>query len=87
MYSSRVSLVLMVFIAILGGAGSVAGAFVGALVYEMVRNYAAAFAADVWQMILGFVLLGVIIFASHGLVGIYSGLMDRIAGKSRGADR
>ncbi len=71
----------LVFIAILGGAGSVAGAFVGALVYEMVRNYAAAFAADIWQMILGIVLLAVILFAAHGLVGIYAGFMDRITGK------
>lgn len=70
----------LVFIAILGGAGSVTGAFVGALVYEVVRNYAAAFAADYWQMILGFVLLGVILFAAHGLVGIYARLIDRIAG-------
>ncbi|MEM7025959.1 MAG: branched-chain amino acid ABC transporter permease [Pseudomonadota bacterium] len=71
----------LVFIAILGGAGSVAGAFVGALIYEFVRNYAAAFAADFWQMILGFVLLAVILFAAHGLVGIYNGLMDRILPK------
>ena len=61
----------LVFIAILGGAQSVSGAFVGALVYELVRNYAAAFAADYWQMILGFVLLAVILFAPHGLVGLY----------------
>ncbi|MEM9439257.1 MAG: branched-chain amino acid ABC transporter permease [Pseudomonadota bacterium] len=72
----------LVFIAILGGAGSVSGAFVGALVYEMIRNYAVAFAAEFWQMILGLVLLGVILFAAHGLVGIYSGLIDRITGKS-----
>lgn len=66
----------LVFIAILGGASSVAGAFVGALVYEMVRNYAAAFAADVWQMILGFVLLGIILYASRGLVGLYENLLN-----------
>ncbi len=73
----------LVFIAILGGSGSVWGAFVGALVYEMVRNYAAAFAADIWQMVLGLVLLAVILFASHGLVGMYQSVMDRIAGKDR----
>lgn len=68
----------LVFIAILGGAGSVTGAFIGALVYEMVRNYAAAFAADVWQMILGFVLLAIILYASRGLVGLFEKLMDLI---------
>jgi len=66
----------LVFIAILGGAGSVAGAFVGALVYEMVRNYAAAFAADIWQMVLGFVLLAIILYASRGLVGLYDRFLN-----------
>jgi ABC-type branched-subunit amino acid transport system permease subunit len=70
----------LVFIAILGGAQSVAGAFVGAIIYETVRTYAAAFAADAWQMILGFFLLGIILYASRGLVGLYSDLMDRIDG-------
>ena len=63
-----------VFIAILGGAGHVLGAFAGALVYELVRFYAAAMAADVWQLILGFVLLGIILFASRGIVGLYRDL-------------
>ncbi len=73
----------LVFIAILGGSGSVAGAFVGALVYEVVRTYAAAFAADIWQMVLGFFLLGIILYASSGLVGLYGKLMDRLEGKHK----
>jgi len=60
-----------VFIAILGGSGSVGGAFVGALIYEAVRTYAAAFAADVWQMILGVVLLVVILYRPSGVVGAW----------------
>ncbi len=60
-----------VFIAILGGAGNVLGPFVGAVVYEFVRTYAAAYAADVWQLILGGVLLLIILFAPGGLVGLY----------------
>ena len=66
----------LVFIAILGGSGSVAGAFVGAIVYEVVRTYAAAFAADIWQMVLGIFLLAIILYASRGLVGLYDNLMD-----------
>ena len=59
-----------VFIAVLGGGAHVAGAFLGALVYQFVRLYAAADAAGVWQAILGFVLLGVILWAPGGLVGL-----------------
>ena len=75
----------LVFIAILGGAGSVAGAFVGAIIYEAVRVNAAAFAADVWQMVLGFFLLAIILFASRGLVGLYERLMDRLENKKAGS--
>lgn len=59
-----------VFIAILGGAGHVAGALTGTIVYEAVRTYAAAFVADSWQLILGLVLLGIILKAPSGIVGL-----------------
>ncbi|WP_245943167.1 branched-chain amino acid ABC transporter permease [Rhodovulum viride] len=60
----------MVFIAVLGGAGSVRGAFVGALIYELVRTYASAYAGDVWQMLLGGFLLVIILFAPRGVIGM-----------------
>ncbi|EFH11366.1 branched-chain amino acid ABC transporter permease [Teichococcus cervicalis] len=60
----------LVFIAILGGAGSVFGPFLGAVAYELTRVYAAALVADAWQMILGGVLLLVILFAPGGLWGL-----------------
>ena len=72
-----------VFIAILGGTGHVIGAFAGALVYELVRSYAAAFAADIWQLTLGVFLLLIILFASRGLVGLYQDLMTRLLGPPR----
>jgi len=68
-----------VFIAVLGGAGHVLGAFAGSLVYELVRTYAAAFAADIWQMVLGVVLLLVILFAPKGLIGLYERMIQRTA--------
>lgn len=70
----------MVFIAVLGGAGSVRGAFLGALIYEFVRTYASAYAGDVWQMLLGAFLLVIILFAPGGLIGIFASLVNR--GKS-----
>ena len=72
-----------VFIAILGGTGHVIGAFAGALVYELVRSYAAVFAADIWQLTLGVFLLLIILFASRGLVGLYQDLMTRLLGPPR----
>jgi branched-chain amino acid transport system permease protein len=64
----------LVFIAILGGIGSALGPFLGAVVYELVRVYAAAAMAELWQLILGTVLLLVILFASRGLWGAIEGL-------------
>jgi branched-chain amino acid transport system permease protein len=62
----------LIFIGILGGAGSALGPFLGAAAFELVRVYAAAAVADAWQMILGGVLLAVILFAPGGLIGILS---------------
>lgn len=67
----------LVFIAILGGAGSVFGPFLGAIAYELTRVYAAATVADAWQMILGAVLLLVILFAPGGLWGIGRSLLAK----------
>jgi branched-chain amino acid transport system permease protein len=60
----------LVFIVILGGAGGVLGPFLGAIAYELVRVYASAAVADAWQLILGCVLLGVILFARGGLLSL-----------------
>ncbi|OSP54215.1 branched-chain amino acid ABC transporter permease [Pseudoruegeria sp. SK021] len=67
----------MVFIAVLGGAGSVRGAFIGALIYEIVRVYASAFAGDIWQLLLGSFLLIIILFAPGGIMGIADSVMNR----------
>jgi branched-chain amino acid transport system permease protein len=67
----------LVFIAILGGAGGVLGPFLGAAVYELVRVYAAATVADMWQMILGAVLLLVILFARGGIWGMIAPRLRR----------
>ena len=71
----------MVFIAVLGGAGSVQGAFLGALIYEFVRTYASVYAGDIWQMILGGFLLIIILFAPGGLIAILNSLFNRGSGK------
>jgi branched-chain amino acid transport system permease protein len=56
-----------VFITILSGAGSVAPAFVGSLVFETVRSFAFAVLPQLWQVLLGSVLLLTILFLPQGL--------------------
>ena len=46
-----------VFVTILAGAGSVAAAFVGSLVFELVRSFAVDVMPGTWQMLLGTALI------------------------------
>jgi ABC-type branched-subunit amino acid transport system permease subunit len=59
-----------VFVTILAGAGSVAAAFVGSLVFEIVRSIAVDVLPGFWQLILGSVLLLTILFLPEGLGSI-----------------
>jgi branched-chain amino acid transport system permease protein len=56
-----------VFIALLGGTAHVAAPFVAAILFAIVRTYAVELSPHTWQMILGFVLLGIIVFLPKGL--------------------
>ncbi len=66
-----------VFVAVLGGTGSVLAPFAGSIVFEFVKNYAFKLSPETWQMTLGIVLLLIIFFLPQGLWS----LKDRIAGK------
>jgi ABC-type branched-subunit amino acid transport system permease subunit len=59
-----------VFITILGGSAHAFGAFVGAIVFELVKILAAAYMQGVWQMLLGLTLIVVILAAPEGIVGL-----------------
>jgi ABC-type branched-subunit amino acid transport system permease subunit len=61
-----------VFITVLAGAGSVAAAFVGSLIFELVRSFAVDFLPGLWQMTLGSVLLLTILFLPEGLGSLVS---------------
>ena len=69
-----------VFVTILAGAGSVAAAFVGSLVFEIVRSFAFAILPGLWQLILGSVLLLTILFLPGGLGSI----VKRLRAPARG---
>jgi ABC-type branched-subunit amino acid transport system permease subunit len=61
-----------VFITILAGAGSVGAAFAGSLVFEAVRSLAFAVLPQLWQMLLGGVLLATILFLPRGLGSLFT---------------
>jgi ABC-type branched-subunit amino acid transport system permease subunit len=66
-----------VFVTILAGAGSVAAAFVGSLVFEAVRSFAFDVMPQLWQMTLGSVLLLTILFLPDGLGSLLARLRRR----------
>jgi len=59
-----------VFIAILGGSVHAIGAFLGAIVFTVIKLGAAAFLTGVWQMLLGITLIIVILAAPTGIAGL-----------------
>ena len=70
-----------VFIAVLGGSGHAMGAYLGAVVFEVVKLFAAAYMTGVWQMLLGLTLILVIILAPDGIVGLLNKRMARQQGE------
>jgi ABC-type branched-subunit amino acid transport system permease subunit len=66
-----------VFITILAGAGSVGSAFIGSLAFESVRSLAFAVLPQLWQMLLGAVLLLTILFLPQGLGSLVTRLGRR----------
>ena len=71
-----------VFIAILGGAGHALGPVFGALVFELVKMFAAAYLTNVWQMLLGLTLIAAILVAPEGIVGLMRVRARRLGGEA-----
>jgi len=69
------------FIAILGGIGGVAGPFLGALMFQIIRGYAPVYAPQTWHAVLGVMLLAIIFFAPAGLYGIATGSRRKEGGR------
>jgi branched-chain amino acid transport system permease protein len=66
-----------VFVTILAGANSIATAFIGSLVFEVLRSAAVDILPGLWQITLGSVLLLTIMFLPDGLGSIISRLRRR----------
>jgi ABC-type branched-subunit amino acid transport system permease subunit len=63
-----------VFVTILSGTVSIAAAFVGSFMFELVRSIAVDILPGTWQFILGSALLLTILFLPEGLGSVYSRL-------------
>ena len=72
----------LVFITILGGVNHALGAFIGAAIFEAVKLTASAYMAGVWQLLLGFTLLIVILLAPDGIMGMINKRIKRKEGQS-----
>lgn len=61
-----------VFIIVLSGIGSVIAPFLGSMVFETIRTIATQYAPDLWQLVLGTVLLAIIVFMPNGLWSLFA---------------
>ncbi|WP_340108374.1 branched-chain amino acid ABC transporter permease [Pikeienuella sp. HZG-20] len=62
----------VVFIAILGGYGSVTAIFGAALITELVRSFSGQYFPDSWQLALGVFLLLVVLFLPRGIGSLWT---------------
>jgi branched-chain amino acid transport system permease protein len=73
-----------VFVALLGGFESIAGALMGAVAFEFIQTYTSKFIPYAWQMVLGGIMLLVILFRPGGLFAIYESIIDWLKPKKEG---
>jgi branched-chain amino acid transport system permease protein len=66
---------------VLGGAGYLYGAVVGAATFMVLQDYLSNLSAVYWQFWLGLVLVLLVLFARGGLIGGTLGLRRRLVGK------
>jgi ABC-type branched-subunit amino acid transport system permease subunit len=59
-----------IFVAILGGSAHALGAFMGAVVFQVIQLFGTIFFAGSWKILLGATLIAVILVAPMGLTGI-----------------
>jgi branched-chain amino acid transport system permease protein len=59
------------FVAILAGTGSVAAPFLAAVLFVVLRTYAAEYAPQIWHMVLGGALLLLILFLPDGVWSLF----------------
>ena len=58
------------FVAILGGSGTVFGPFAGAVIYEWLSLFGARYMASSWNLVLGLLIIGILRLAPEGIWGL-----------------
>jgi len=76
-----------VFVALLGGYGSVPGPLLGAIAFEFIRTYANKYAPYAWQMTLGIIMLLIILLQPGGLWAMYESVVARFSRRAEGVER
>ena len=64
---------------ILGGAGRLYGAFVGATIYMVLQDYLSKVSPQYWQFAVGLLLVLTVLFARRGLLGLIEDAGARFA--------
>lgn len=67
----------LLVMAVIGGAGGVAGPFVGSFFVTLIHAAASSYGIDLWNLVTGIALLIVIFFLPEGLYGLGSRLLNR----------
>jgi branched-chain amino acid transport system permease protein len=62
---------------ILGGVGRIYGAFVGPVVYMIAQDQLAKQFPEFWYLGIGLLLVGVVLFARGGILGVVDRIVDR----------
>ncbi len=75
---------VFVFVALLGGFESIAGALLGAVAFEFIQTYASKFIPYAWQLVLGAIMMLIILFRPGGLYAIYESIVQGLRSKEEG---
>jgi branched-chain amino acid transport system permease protein len=68
---------------VLGGVGRIYGAFVGPLVYIVARDYLAKESPEYWYLGIGVLLVGIVMFARGGILGVLDAALARLRRPSK----
>ena len=73
---------VMVIMLVIGGVGSLWGAYLGAAVYLGLQNYVSSYTSR-WQLVVGLVFVGTVLLMPNGIAHAITSAVERLRGRSR----